>query len=76
MAGDFAKERRVLADVFLENRPKELYGQQSFWIVIRYCKYVFGQFNCTKNRGACVDGEIWLSRFYVSQIKLMVNQAN
>jgi hypothetical protein len=29
-------------------------------IVLRNCKYIFGQFNHTKNRGACVDDIIWL----------------
>jgi hypothetical protein len=76
MADDFAKEKRVLADVFLENRPKELYGQQSFWIVLRYCKYVFGQFNSTKNRGACVDDIIWLVNYNIGQINFIIDQAN
>jgi hypothetical protein len=39
-------------------------------IVQRYCRRVFGKFNRTKNRGACVDGVIWLTSFMTSQIIL------
>jgi hypothetical protein len=58
------EKERVLVDVFLEHRPKELYGRQSFWIVLRFCKHVFDQFNRIKNRGACVDSVIWLASLY------------
>jgi hypothetical protein len=29
-------------------------------IILRYCISIFGQLNRTKNRGAYVDGVIWL----------------
>jgi hypothetical protein len=58
------KKKKSLADVFLEHRPKVLYSRRSFWIVLRVCKYVFGQFNRTKNRGAYINGVIWLADLY------------
>jgi hypothetical protein len=40
-------------------------------IVLRYCYNVFDKYNCTKNRGACVDDIIWLLKF-MGQINLNV----
>jgi hypothetical protein len=45
-------------------------------IVISNCVCVFGQFNCTKNRGACVDGTIWLVNYIIGQINLIIDQVN
>jgi hypothetical protein len=32
--------------------------------IVLFCRCVFGQFNRTKNRGACVDIVIWLAGLY------------
>jgi hypothetical protein len=45
-------------------------------IFIRNCIYVFGQFNSTKNRGACVDDIIWLVNYNIGQINFIIDQAN
>jgi hypothetical protein len=45
-------------------------------IVLRNCRYVFGQFNHTKNRGACVDDIIWLVIYIIGQINFIIDQAN
>jgi hypothetical protein len=45
-------------------------------IVLRNCRCVFGQFNRTKNRGACVDDIIWLVNYIISQINIIIDQAN
>ncbi len=39
-------------------------------IVQRYKYNVFDKCNCTKNRGACVEGVIWLLGVFTSQINL------
>jgi hypothetical protein len=42
--------RKYMAGEVIKHRPKVLL-------------HVFDQYNCTKNRGACVDGVIWLTSF-------------
>jgi hypothetical protein len=52
--------KQNLADVFFEHRLKSYMAGEVIGILLRYYRCVFGKFNCTKNRGACVDGVIWL----------------
>jgi hypothetical protein len=45
------RSKKYMVDEVIKHRPKVLL-------------HVFYQYNCTKNRGACVDGIIWLRHCY------------
>jgi hypothetical protein len=55
---------KILADVLFRHRPKQMYGRWGDQRCPKVINSVFGQYNCTKNRGACVEDIIWLLVFY------------
>ena len=42
------------------HRPENYIAGEVIDIVLRYYNSVFGEYNYTKNRGACVHSVIWL----------------
>ena len=63
MADEFKHrhEQKIGPKCFLDIAVSKYTAGVAADIVLRYSKSIFGQYNCTKNRGACVDGLIGLA---------------